>query len=338
VKTLRLGILGTGNIARQVVASAGLADRVKVTSVGSRSPESAQQFVHAHEAVTRGASATDYEGVLADPTVDAVYISLPNSLHLEWTLKALAAGKHVLCEKPIAPTQREAAAMFAAAEAAGTLLVEAFMYRSHPQTHAVTAAVARGDIGLIKHIRTSFCYLTRKVAGNVRFDPSLAGGALLDIGCYCIDLTCLVAGDAPESVSAYAIRHPSGVDEQVSAALRFAGGVTATFTCGMTLQADNTATISGDGGYIEVPVPWKPPTPTQWILAHSTPPKMDSAASAAGSAPPRQSFTIDEPKPLYALELDDFARAVFREIPPAMPKAHTLRNLGVIDAIRSQIA
>ncbi len=335
VKSLRLGILGTGNIARQVASSAPHAERVQIAAIGSRDPAAARTFAHTYAPAAHSGT---YEEVLDNPSVDAVYVSLPNSLHFEWTIQALAAGKHVLCEKPLTPTMQEAEQLFAAARAANKCLIEAFMYRSHPQTQAVLAAISRGDIGPLRHIRTSFCYLTRKIAGNVRFESDLAGGALLDIGCYCVDLSCLLAGSAPTSVQAVGRIHPAGVDEQVSAVLKFPGQITATFTCGMTLQADNTATISGEEGYIEIPVPWKPPTPATWILAHSTPPKMDSVNATAGAAPPRQAFTIAEPKPLYALELDDFARAVLGEIAPAMPPEHTLRNLAVIDAIRRQIA
>src|SRR5690606_34004733 len=127
-----------------------------------------------------------YDALLADPEVDAVYVSLPNSLHHAWTIRALEAGKHVLCEKPFAATAAEAEAMFASADRAGRLVVEAFMYRSHPLTKAVVRRVREGAVGRLKLIRASFCFRVRQPGGNIRFSRSLAGGALMDIGCYCV--------------------------------------------------------------------------------------------------------------------------------------------------------
>ncbi len=255
---LRWGILGTGNIARQF--SIGVADskRSVLQAVGSRSKESARAFASAHQITTAHAN---YEELLADPNVDAVYNSLPNTLHHRWTIAALKAGKHVLCEKPFAVDSAEAREMFDVARQCRRVVVEAFMYRSHPLIKAVQDTVNRGVIGEVKLIRTSFCYRTTKIAGNVRFDPKLAGGALMDVGCYCINFSRLFAGCEPVKVHGQAHFHPSGVDELTTATLGFSNGILATFACGMSAHADNTATICGTEGYIEIPVPWKPPAP-----------------------------------------------------------------------------
>lgn len=335
----RFGILGTGNIARQFASSMATSHHCRITAVGSRSIEAAHAFIEDHcPPPSDNPVATTYEGVLASPDVDAVYVSLPNSLHAEWTIAALRTGKHVLCEKPLAMSLPEAEAMFTAARAAGRLLVEAFMYVSHPLTQAYVSAVRSGAVGTLRHIRASFCYKTSKIAGNVRFDPSLGGGALMDIGCYCLHFSRMIAGAEPVRVWAEGSLHPSGVDEQASVLLRFPGNLTASFTCGMTLQADNTATISGDAGYLEVPVPWKPPVKNaRYALAHSTPPKMDSAVSRNAPPPPRQEFLLDAVKDLYALEADDFALAIQGTKPPAISPEDSLGNMALLDKVRNLI-
>ena len=172
--------------------------------------------------------------------------------------------------------------MFDAAKKANRLLVEAFMYRSHPLTHALIDAVRAGEIGDVKLIRTSFCYKTGRVDGNVRFDRALGGGGLMDVGCYCINFSRMIAREEPDAVYAVAHMHEREVDDIVSADLHFPGGIVASFSCGMTAHADNTAHLCGTEGYIEVPVPWKPPVlQATYTVARSTPPKMDIAAGAS---------------------------------------------------------
>ncbi|MEA2734171.1 MAG: D-xylose 1-dehydrogenase D-xylono,5-lactone-forming [Humisphaera sp.] len=334
-RRLRWGILGTGNIARQfadgVLKSARRSD---LAAVGSRSGDTARQFAQPRKIAGAHGS---YEALLADPTVDAIYNSLPNSLHHEWTIKALRAGKHVLCEKPFALTHSEAEEMFAEARKASRVLVEAFMYRSHPLTHAVIDAVRGGEIGELKMVRTSFCYKTSRVDGNVRFARELGGGGLMDVGCYCINFSRLMAGEEPIEIHASAHMHERDVDELLVATMKFASGVVASFTCGMGVHADNTAYVCGTDGYIEIPIPWKPPVEkASYTLARSTPPKMDIAAGAAPRSP-RETRTIDAGKELYALEADDFAAAVIDGKPTAVTEADTLGNMAVLDEMRRQI-
>jgi predicted dehydrogenase len=333
---LRWGILGTGNIARQFADGvARTARRSHLVAVGSRTVESARKFAQPREITSVHES---YESLLSDPTVDAIYNSLPNSLHHEWTLKALRAGKHVLCEKPFAMNRAQADEMFDVARKTGRVLVEAFMYRSHPLTHAAIDSVRGGEIGDVRLIRTSFCYRTTKFQENVRFKPDLGGGGLMDVGCYCINFSRLFAGEEPDEVHASAHFHPeTGVDDVVVATLRFPSGVVASFTCGMSVQADNTAYICGTEGYIEIPVPWKPP-PQQaaYTVARSTPPKMDLAAGIP-QRPPRETRLVDANMELYALEADDFAAAVLDGKPPAVSAVDTLGNMAVLDEIRRQI-
>ena len=276
-------------------------------------------------------------GGIGRRSIDAVYVSLPNSLHHEWTVAALRAGKHVLCEKPIASNAAEAELMFDAAEKAGRVLVEAFMYRSHPVTHAALAAVRGGEIGRVNLIRTSFCFRTTKIEGNVRFDASLAGGALMDIGCYCTDFSRLVAGAEPVSVYAAGTLHPGGVDESAAGVMMFPGGITASFTCSMATQADNTAHVCGTEGYVELPVPWKPAKDgAEFRVVRGTPPKMDGPAKTA-AAPPRDTRRVSAGKELYALEADDFAAAVHDGATPRAGRQDSVGNMRLLDELRRQV-
>ena len=334
---LRFGILGTGNIAGQFAAGVAGAQRSTVVAVGSRRQSTAAAFAAEHGLAAAHGS---YEALLGNDEVEAVYVSLPNSLHHAWTLAALAAGKHVLCEKPFAASAAEAEAMFAAAAAAGRVLVEAFMYRSHPLTAAVLGQVRGGAIGELRLVRTSFCFRVRHAAGNVRFNAELAGGALMDIGCYCIDFSRLVAGAEPTQVHAVGRIHDTGVDDQTAALLRFPGGVVAEFVCGLLLQMDNAALISGDEGYIRVPIPWKPPVEqAAFTVCRAAPPRMDQGtpAPARPDQPTTQTFYVDADRPLYALEADEFAATVREGAAPAVSRQDTLANMRILDDMRRQV-
>ena len=335
--SLRWGILGTGNIARQFVAGQGPAGpgrRNVLSAVGSRNAQTAEQLAAAHRLPRAYGS---YEAVVADPAVDAVYVSLPNSLHHEWTIRALRAGKHVLCEKPVAANAAQAEEMFDVADRHGRVLVEAFMYRSHPLTRAVREVVRSGQIGQLKLIRTSFCFRTTKIAGNIRFDASLSGGALMDVGCYCLNFARLFAGAEPTVAHAVGHVHESGVDDMASGVLQFPGGVVSTFTCGMAVQADNTAYVCGSEGYVEIPVPWKPPRENAaYSVVRSTPPLMDGPAKGP-PASPRQTHHVTATGELYALETDDFAAAVLDGAPPAVGRADSVGNMRLLDELRKQV-
>jgi predicted dehydrogenase len=335
-RTLRWGVMGTGNIARQFCADVRSAKRCMIQAAGSRKLETARTFAAAHEIPVAVGS---YADLIGRDDIDAIYLSLPNSMHHEWTIKSLRAGKHVLCEKPLAVDVAQAEEMFDVAERSGRVLVEAFMYRSHPQTKAVIDAVQRGVIGELKTIRTSFCYRTTRVDNNIRFQPELHGGALMDIGCYCINFSQLFARQEPSQVSAFARFHSSGVDEIVVGTMRFPSGVMATMNCGMSLQADNTAALSGSEGYIEIPVPWKPPQQNaQWHLAYSAPPLMDKVRGRhPGTVPPRETFSVNSSAGPYALEADDFAASVLDGAPPLIAREDSLGTMRTLVAFRSAI-
>jgi predicted dehydrogenase len=331
---LRWGILGTGNIARQFCAGVLSAQRSVLAAVGSRTQASADSFAASYHI---GSAYDCYEKLLADPEIDAVYNSLPNSLHHQWTLSALRAGKHVLCEKPFAVNQVQAMEMFQAAGESKRLAVEAFMYRCHPLIHAVKAAVDSGAIGELKMIRSSFCYRTTKIAGNVRFEPELAGGCLMDVGCYCINFSRYFAGAEPSRVTAAAQYHPSGVDDRVVATMQFPNGILASFAAGMSAQADNTATLNGTEGYIEIPIPWKPPAgEAVFIVARGNPPKMDGPVKSA-AGPGRETVRVPVQGELYGIEADAFADCVLDGKSPWITPQDTLGNMRVLDLMLQQM-
>jgi xylose dehydrogenase (NAD/NADP) len=331
---LTWGILGTGNIARQFATGVHASRRGKLIAVGSRTLEKAQAFGQAHHIP---AALGSYQAILDDPTVQAVYNSLPNNLHHEWTIKALRAGKHVLCEKPFAINMAQAEEMFDVAHQQGKVLMEAFMYRTHPLTHAVQKAIRSGAIGEVRLIRTSFCFKVSKWQGNIRFNPDLAGGVIMDVGCYCVNFSRLFAGDEPNQIHVVHHRHESGIDDLAAGTLVFPSGAIAVFSCGMSAHADNTASICGSEGYIEIPVPWKPPASgATYTIARSTPPKMENPTIK--TPPPRETRTITVDGDLYGLEADAFAATVQDGTPPAVSREDTLGNQRVMDELRRQMS
>ena len=331
MKHLHWGILATGNIAHQFAD--GLADstRTCISAVGSRKQQAADAFAQRYSVPHSYGS---YDALLADGTVDAIYLSLPNSMHHEWTIKSLRAGKHVLCEKPLSASVVHAEEMFNVAAKEGQLLVEAFMYRSHPATHALLEEINSGAIGQLRLIRTSFCYRTRVIENNVRFNATLDGGALMDVGCYCINFSRLFAGSEPIDVNCAGKIHERGVDEYAAGTMGFANGIIATFVCGMTVQTQNAAWLCGDEGYIEVPVPWKPPKQAQFTVASMQPPQQDGGVSGPK---PRRIVHVNAEKSLYAMEADDFAASVLDGVAPAISRDDTIGNMRVLEQLREGV-
>ena len=194
---LRLGILSTARINRRIVPAARETDLVDVVAVAGRERARAEEHAREHGI---GRVHASYEALLGDPEIDAVYVPLPNSLHVEWTRRALEAGKHVLCEKPLTDWPGDAEALFALAEREGLVLAEAFMYRHNPQTRRLEQLVRDGAIGRLQLVRTSFSFLVEGEA-NIRLVPELGGGSVLDLGCYCVSGARLLAGEPETEVS-----------------------------------------------------------------------------------------------------------------------------------------
>lgn len=251
------GVLSTANIGRKLVNPAIRAScNGKLHAVASRDAARAATFAaEGGFAVHYGS----YEALLADERVQAVYIPLPNSLHHPWTIAAAEAGKDILCEKPLALTAAECREMDAAARANGVLLMEAFMYRFHPRTERMIALVREGAVGAPRAIRSAFTFkLTRP--GDVRFVAALGGGALMDVGCYCVNASRTLAGAEPVEVQAWATWGGDGVDTALSGALRFADGLVAHFDCALTMErceavqvAGTDATLAADASFVARP-------------------------------------------------------------------------------------
>ena len=221
--------MSTARINAAVIPGLKESPESELVAVASRTDERAAEYArewdipHAHGS---------YEALLADPDVDAVYISLPNGPHVEWSIRALEAGKHVLCEKPLTRHPADVERAFDAADRAERLLMEAFMWRHHPQTHRLAELVHGGAIGELRLVRATFS--SPIGAEDVRFDPALAGGALMDVGCYCVSGSRLLAGE-PLEVSARQVLSPSGIDVRLAGTLVFPGDVLAQIDCAFDL-------------------------------------------------------------------------------------------------------
>lgn len=244
------GIIGAARIAaKHVIPAIREVKGHDVAAIGSRSADKAAEFAkHAPHAQTYGS----YDAVLDDPHVNAVYIALPNSLHAEWTIKALEKGKHVLCEKPFAANYAEALAMVETAKKTGKTLMEAFMYRYHPLTRRVLELADSGKIGNVRAIHCAFAYpLANKM--DIRRDAALAGGALFDVGTYCVSAARLLAGAEPIRLRASAVFGETGTDESMSGEMWFPEKVVATFFASFETARYDSLTVTGTKGVILVP-------------------------------------------------------------------------------------
>jgi D-xylose 1-dehydrogenase (NADP+, D-xylono-1,5-lactone-forming) len=250
---VRWGILSTARINREVVIDAARAsDRAEVVAVASRDQSRADAY--ARELGIECAYG-DYEALLEDPDVDAVYNSLPNSLHVDWTIRALEAGKHVLCEKPFGRRPAEVERAFDVADRHGLVLTEGFLWRHHPQTKALAEIVRAGRIGEPRIVLARFTFPLEDPE-DIRMRPELDGGALMDVGCYCVSAARLIGG---EPVVAFGRRFvgPTGVDLRFVGTLEFAGGLLAQFTCGMDLPFSAGLEVVGSEASAVVQDPWQ---------------------------------------------------------------------------------
>ena len=247
---LRWGVISTANIGRWAVNPAIQASgNGELLAVASRRPDTARDFAAKWNIPRHYGS---YAELLDDPEIDAVYVPLPNSLHREWAIRAAHAGKHVLCEKPLGLTAAECHEMGAAAAANNVTFMEAFMYRFHPRTERVLELIGEGVVGDLKMIRSVFTFrLTNP--DNIRLQSELGGGSLLDVGCYCINVSRTMAGREPLEVQAFATPAPSGVDDMMAGTLRFADGLLATFECGLNTKRREAYEIAGTEACLGIP-------------------------------------------------------------------------------------
>ena len=320
---LRWGILATGKIAG-TFAKGVAASRTGVNAaVGSRTMESAERFGVEHNIQRRHGS---YQELLDDPEVDAIYISLPNHMHAEWTVKCARAGKHILCEKPFTVNLAEAEAVIEIVRQSGVFLMEAFMYRCHPQTARLATLLRDGAVGDVRLIQANFCYNMGPSYENIRLSNPAAGGGIMDVGCYTVSMARLVAGEEPVSVTGDGvIGDISRVDEQAVASLRFPSGAVANLACATQVSADSELRIWGSAGNIRVPNPWFPGESNSRII-------LQRSGSDASEE------LVNSDVPLYAVEADTVAAGVNGQEapPPCMTWQDTLNNMRVLDAWRKQ--
>jgi D-xylose 1-dehydrogenase (NADP+, D-xylono-1,5-lactone-forming) len=315
--SLRWGILGTGMIARRFASQLRFSQTGTLAAIASRTLVSAEAFT----AEVGGVPCAGYASLLERGDVDAVYVALPNQFHVEWTLAALAAGKHVLCEKPLAPTAAEARQLFAAAQASGRLLVEAMMYRAHPQTREFFAAIREGLIGEVRLAHCHFTFQRPVSPDDARYQAGGGGGSLYDVGCYCIDWLRSVVGEEPVAMNCLIHPHELGVDDYATAQLGFSGGALATFTCGMTVVSDQTAHLAGTNGRIMMPRFWQAAEGYTHI---------DATGASRFVAP------IETGRPLYALEADAFAEVLGGASSWHSPE-NTVANLMVLEGLLAAV-
>jgi D-xylose 1-dehydrogenase (NADP+, D-xylono-1,5-lactone-forming) len=309
---VRLGLLSTANINQAILGGARGTDRVEVVAVASRDAARAEQYAAQHGIPTAHGS---YEAMLADPGVDAVYVSLPNGMHHEWSMHALAAGKHVLCEKPYTRNPGEAEEAFDAADAAGLVLMEAFMYRHHPQTATIARLVREGAVGQVLTVKAVFSFALRDMT-NVRAIPELDGGALMDVGCYCVSGSRLVAGE-PGTVLAEQVVGETGIDMALYGTLRYPGDVVAQIEASFLAPGRQTLAVVGEAGVLRAHAPWRVDWGGDLVLERDGT-KEVVAVEAADS---------------YTRQLENLADAIEGRAPALLGRADAVAQARVIDAL-----
>jgi xylose dehydrogenase (NAD/NADP) len=306
---LRWGILSTARISTALL---GAGSEQRFVAVASRDRARAEGFAAEH-GIDRAYGS--YEELLADPEVDAIYNPLPNSMHVPWSIEALQAGKHVLCEKPLSRHPDEVDRAFDVAEREGLVLAEAFMWRHHPQLRCARELVAEGAVGRLRLVRASFSFVAHDP--DIRLQAALDGGGLMDVGCYCVSGCRAVVGAEPERVFAEQVVGGDGVDVVLAATLRFPGDVVGLLDCGLALSGRDELEIVGDAGSLWLDDPWHGAHAVIEVRPH-------------GGEAERVEMG---PANAYALELADFEAAVRGEREPLLARADALGQARTIAAL-----
>lgn len=328
---LQWGLIGTGTIARTFALGLRNSKTGELAAIGSRSNHSALSFAEDFPAACYGS----YEGLLADSRVQVVYISTPHTAHAEWAIRAAEAGKHILCEKPLAMSHKEAQAVIKAAEHNGVFLMEAFMYRFHPQTVRLAKLIRDQVVGEIKLIRATFSYSFPYDPHCRLLNPELGGGGVLDVGCYCTSMSRIVAGAVSgkpflDPVEVRGVGHigATGVDEYAVASLKFPNAVLAQIAAGVQLDLENNVRIVGTEGSILIPNPW---------LANSGAAGFSKILVFKTHIP--EEIVIETDRGLYTLEADHVAEQIAcgNQQSPVITWEDTLGNMRTLDHWRSEI-
>jgi len=312
-KILNWGLLSTAKINRALINPLRTSKRTRLLAVASRSISTAESYAYEWKLPRAHGS---YEALLADPEIDVIYNSLPNQLHAEWTIKALRAGKHVLCEKPFALTLAEADAMSQAARETGKVLAEAFMYRHHAQTLKVKEIVESGVLGKIQLIKGAFTFtLTR--AGNYRWMEEMGGGSIWDVGCYPISYARMIVGAEPVEVFGWQVKGQGGSDESFIGQMRFKDGIHMQFDCGFQSPSRSYMEIVGTDAALNIPTPFKPGRKNEVHLIQNE--KTQTIKIKGGE--------------LYLGEVEDMCDAVMNNQPPRISLTDSYGNINVILAL-----
>ncbi len=253
-RVLNWGLLSTARINRALIPAIRSSKRNRLVAVASRRTDTAEAYAREWK-IERALGS--YEALLADPEIDVIYNSLPNNLHAEWSIRALQAGKNVLCEKPLALTPEEVDRMADAAKQSGKVLAEAFMYRHHPQTLKVQEIVESGQLGKLQLIKGAFTFMLKR-EGDIRLDKETGGGSIWDVGCYPISYTLMLTGAEPGEVSGWQRIGSGGADVLFTGQMRFANDVIAQFDSSFISPGRSFMEIVGEDAALEVPVPFKP--------------------------------------------------------------------------------
>ena len=308
---MRLGILSTAHINRLVIPQAQRSPKVELTAVASRYRARAEEYARTWGIPHAYGS---YEELLADPEIDAVYISLPNSMHVDWSIKALQAEKHVLCEKPLTRRAADVERAFDVAERAGKILMEAFMYRHNPQTRRLVELVQSGAIGELRLIRAAFSF-NLDDPQNVRLRADVEGGSLMDVGCYCVSGSRLLGGE-PDRVYGEQIVGPTGVDVRFHATMHFPSGVHAHFDCGLQNDERDELEAVGSEGTIFLDDPWHCRNPLI-ELRHGSRSRLIQVELANS----------------YRLELENLADAIAGDAEPLLGREDAVGQARTIEAL-----
>jgi len=316
--TVRWGALSTARINAKLLDGARASDRVEFVAVASRERARAEAYAREH-GIERAYGG--YDTLLEDPDVEAVYVSLPNGMHVEWTLRALAAGKHVLCEKPFSRRAAEVEEAFDLAEREGLVVSEGFMWRHHPQTRTLERLVAEGAIGRLRMIRASFGFRLAAEHGpaDTRFDPGLDGGALMDVGCYCVNGIRAFGGE-PLSARADQVVGESGVDVVLTATLRLPDDVLAHFDCGFVVPFRDELEIVGEDGSLYVDDPW-----------HIFEPGIELRRESG-----TESIAVEQTSS-YRLELENIGDAIRGRAPLLLGRADAVGQARAIEALYASV-
>ena len=312
-KVLNWGLLSTARINRALIPPLRASKRNELLAVASRTQDSAEDYARQWKIPRAHGS---YEALLADPEIDVIYNSLPNRLHAEWTIQAVEAGKHVLCEKPLALSTDEVDAIKSAAQAHGRVVMEAFMYRHHSQTLKVQEMVKNGSLGDPKLIRGSFSF-TLSREGDVRLDPALGGGSIWDVGCYPISYARSVLGANPLEVFGWQVTGPTGIDETFVGQMHFAPGIYAQFDSSFVIPFHAFMEIVGSEGTLNIPHPFKPEPDENIYLTRGD-----------------KTETIKiKGQELYLGEVENMADAILLGEPPRVSLDDSRANVAVIVAM-----